>query len=81
MAEWLLSNHASLQKTVSWAAVTGREITVSFRWPLRWNRRCLSQIDNSKLTAEPLSFLQRLSVEHNVNHKTDTFALVGYTLQ
>lgn len=51
------------------------------KWSVRWPLRCLGQIDSSKLTAEPLSSLQRLSAEHNVNYKTDTFAPVGYTLQ
>lgn len=44
---------------------------------MRWNRRCLSQIECSELTAETLGSLQRLSAEHNVNDKTDIFALVG----
>ena len=53
----------------------------SFRWPLRWNRRCLSQIDSGGLTAVPLSSLQRPSAERSVNYKTDTFAVVDYMLE
>ncbi len=51
------------------------------KWSFRWPLRCLNQIDSSELTAEPLSSLQRLSVEHGVNYKTRIFAPVGYTLQ
>lgn len=47
----------------------------SFRWQLRWSKRCLSQIDNSKQQSR--WSLQRPSAERNINHKTDTFTLVG----